>query len=316
MKKLITLFLLSCAALFLLCGCGGDKEAAAPETVTVTYVTAPLNLPSIVEKNQELFSKNLSELGVEKVDYSEITSGADQTQALASGDIQFLYAVGATSVILSAANGADIKIVSMYSRSPEAFCLYSNDDTISSPKDLAGKTIAGPAGTILHELLVSYLATAGMTIDDVNFVSMGIPDALSALSGGSADVAMLAGAAAYNAEAGGLHMVTNGTGLVDGTICCATTGAFYKEYPEVVNALLDAQSQAVDYIDSNFDDVAAMAADELDLSEKAVTDMAVYYDFDPQIRESDIVAMEQTMNFLLANDMIDNEVDVRSLIAE
>ena len=44
--------------------------------------------------------------------YAEITSGADQTQALAAGDVQVLYAVGATSVILSAANDADIKAVS------------------------------------------------------------------------------------------------------------------------------------------------------------------------------------------------------------
>jgi sulfonate transport system substrate-binding protein len=319
-KRIITVLIASCAVLFALSGCGGDstseETANTPETVAVTYVTSPLNLPSIVEKNQELFSGSLSEIGVEEVSYSEITSGADQTQALASGDIQFLYAVGATSVILSAANGADIKIVSMYSRSPEAFCLYSSDDAISSPEDLLGKTIAGPAGTILHELLVSYLATAGMTIDDVNFVSMGIPDALAALSGGSADVAMLAGAAAYNAEASGLHLVTNGKDLVDGTICCATTGEFYEQHPDVVAALLAAQSEAVGYIESNFDDVVTMATEELDLDEQAVSDMAAYYDFNPEIRESDIASMEKTVDFMLESDMIDNEVDIRSLIAQ
>ena len=53
-------------------------------------------------------------MGIE-VDYAELTSGADQTQALASGDVQVLYAVGGTSVILSAANGADIKVLNMYS---------------------------------------------------------------------------------------------------------------------------------------------------------------------------------------------------------
>ena len=40
--------------------------------------------------------------------------------------------------------------------------------------DLKGKKVAGPKGTILHELLVSYLNNAGMTEDDIEFMAMGI----------------------------------------------------------------------------------------------------------------------------------------------
>ena len=223
MKKLIALGLAACMT-FSLAGCSGSTgketavasaaetateastvaetsaEAADTETsidkLTVTYVTSPLNVPTIIEKDQGIFEK---ELGV-PVEYAELTSGADQTQALASGDVQVLYAVGATSVILSAANGADIKVLNMYSRSPKAFCMYSKDETLTTPESLKGKTIAGPTGTNLHELLVSYLAQAGMTLDDVNYVNMTIPDAKAGLDGGSVDVALLAGATAYNAE--------------------------------------------------------------------------------------------------------------------
>ena len=60
----------------------------------------------------------------------------------ASGDVQVLYAVGGTSVILSAANGADIKVLNMYSRSPKAFCMYSKDESLTTPESLRGKTIA------------------------------------------------------------------------------------------------------------------------------------------------------------------------------
>lgn len=200
MKKLIALGLAACMT-FSLAGCSGSagKETAAAsaaettaetsaeaetsakatadaetsiDKLTVTYVTSPLNVPTIIEKDQGIFEK---ELGV-PVEYAELTSGADQTQALASGDVQVLYAVGATSVILSAANGADIKVLNMYSRSPKAFCMYSKDESLTTPESLKGKTIAGPTGTNLHELLVSYLAQADMTLDDVNYVNMSIPD--------------------------------------------------------------------------------------------------------------------------------------------
>ena len=215
-----------------------DAEGSASDLdkLVFTYVTSPLNVPSIVEKDQGIFADTFGDMGI-SVEYAEITSGADQTQALASGDVQVLYAVGATSVILSAANGADIKVVDMYSRSPGAFCLYSKDESLTSPESLAGKTIAGPVGTNLHELLAAYLATADMTIDDVDYVNMSIPDALAGLEGGSLDVAMLAGPTAYQAEQAGYHLVADGEGLIDADIAVAVTGAFTRSIRRSLQSL-------------------------------------------------------------------------------
>ena len=309
---------IACAALALilictlaLTGCG-KKDTV--KDIVVTYVTSPLNIPSIVEKNHSIFAETMKEVGVESVSYSEITSGADQTQALASGDIHFLYAVGATSVILSAANDADIKIISMYSRSPKAFCLFSNDDTITTPEDLRGKTIAGPQGTILHELLVAYLATAGMTLADVSFVNTTIPDAMSAMMGGSVDCALLAGAAAYNTQAAGAHLVTNGDGLVEASICCATTQKFYDEHKDIVESFLQAQRNVLAFLKEDQELALQETADFLDLDIQAVRDMYDYYNFNMDIMDSDIAAMESTMRFMLENDMIEQEVDIESLV--
>lgn len=294
-----------------LTGCG--KQDALSE-ITVTYVTSPLNVPSIVEKNHSIFAENMKSLGIETVKYSELTSGADQTQALASGDIQFLYCVGATSVILSAANDADIKIISMYSRSPEAFCLFSNDANINSPEDLRGKTIAGPQGTILHELLVAYLASGGMTLNDVQYMNTTIPDGMAAMMGGSVDCALLAGAAAYNTQAGGAHLVTNGKGLVEATICCATTQKFYDEHKDVVDAFLEAQQAVLTFLKDNESTALQETADALDLDLQAVRDMYAYYDFDMTVRDSDIAAMEATMQFMLDTGMIENSVNISELV--
>ena len=303
-------------ALILICslaltGCG--KKDTVKDLV-VTYVTSPLNVPSIVEKNHSIFAETMKEVGVETVTYSEITSGADQTQALASGDIHFLYAVGATSVILSAANDADIKIISMYSRSPKAFCLFSNDSSITTPEDLRGKTIAGPQGTILHELLVAYLATGNMTLEDVSFVNTTIPDAMAAMMGGSVDCALLAGAAAYNTQAGGAHLVTNGDGLVEASICCATTQKLYDEHKDVVESFLKAQDRVMSFIKENQETALQETADYLDLEYKAVEDMFDYYNFNMEIMDSDIAAMEATMQFMLDNDMIEKAVDIEALV--
>ena len=339
MKKLIALGLAACMT-FSLAGCSGSTgketavasaaetaaeastvaetsaEAADTETsidkLTVTYVTSPLNVPTIIEKDQGIFEK---ELGV-PVEYAELTSGADQTQALASGDVQVLYAVGATSVILSAANGADIKVLNMYSRSPKAFCMYSKDETLTTPESLKGKTIAGPTGTNLHELLVSYLAQAGMTLDDVNYVNMTIPDAKAGLDGGSVDVALLAGATAYNAEQQGYHLVADGEGLISALIAVATTQKFYDEHPDVIKKLNAAQEEIASYMADNQEATMETVAAALDLDVDAVKEMYGFYDFSTEITDADKEGFQKTADFMYESGMIENELDVNTLFIQ
>ena len=340
MKKLIALGLAACMT-FSLAGCSGSAgketeaasvaettaeasteaetsaEAAADaetsvDKLTVTYVTSPLNVPTIIEKNQGIFEK---ELGV-PVEYAELTSGADQTQALASGDVQVLYAVGATSVILSAANGADIKVLNMYSRSPKAFCMYSKDESLTTPESLKGKTIAGPTGTNLHELLVSYLAQADMTLDDVNYVNMSIPDAKAGLDGGSVDVALLAGATAYNAEQQGYHLVADGEGLISALIAVATTQKFYDEHPDVIEKLNAAQDEIAAYMSDSQDETMETVAAALDLDVDAVKEMYGFYDFSTEITDADKEGFQKTADFMYESGMIENELDVNTLFIQ
>lgn len=312
-KKIFSFIMAVCIAVTALTGCGRDsKTEQLPEKLTFTYVTAPLNVPSIIEKEKAIFASAFKEMGID-VAYAELTSGADQTQALASGDVQVLYAVGASSVILSAANGADIKVINMYSRSPEAFCMYAKDNNITSPQALRGKTIAGPAGTNLHELLAAYLATADMTIEDVNYVNMTIPDAKAALDGGTIDVALLAGATAYQAEQQGYHEITDGEGLINAIIVVAVTNDFYEKYPEIIHKLEDAQKKIDEFIDENEDEAMRIVSNVLDLDVEAVEDMYDDYDFSTEITAEDKKGFQKTADFMYESGMIEEKLDVSIL---
>jgi len=296
-------------------GCGAKEKAELPEKLVFTYVTAPLNVPSIIEKEKGVFAKTFEDMGIE-VEYAEITSGADQTQALAPGDVQVLYAVGASSVILSAENDADIKVLNMYSRSPKAFCMYGKDSSLTSPESLRGKKIAGPAGTNLHELLVAYLATADMTIDDVEYINMTIPDSKAALEGGSIDIALLAGATAYAAQQQGLHLVADGEGFIDADIAVAVTDEFYHKYPEIIEKLSQAQEEIATFIQNNQAEVYEIVANALDLEVSAVEDMVQYYDFSTETTEKDKEGFKKTADFMFETGMIETELDVNTLFYE
>ena len=297
-------------------GCSSTNESNLEE-LTITHVTSPLNVPSIIQKNKNMFAEEFKANGKEMtVNYAEITSGADQTQALASGDVDILYAVGGTSVVSAAANGADIKILNMYSRSPKAFCLYSKDDSIKSAEDLRGKTIAGPTGTNLHQLLVAYLAEAGMTIDDVNYVNMKIPDAKAALDGGSVDAALVAGPTAYKSKQQGYHLVTDGEGLTDAVIAVAVREDFYNEHKDIIDMFMNAEDKIIEYMENNYDETMDIVATELDLDKSAVEEMYTQYDFNPEITEEDRAAFQNVADFMYDTGMIDTEFDTSSLFLD
>lgn len=300
--------------LFALMGCGGKKSEMI-DKVVMTYVTSPLNVPSVLDREKGYYEEAFQTLGVE-VEYSNLTSGSDQTAALASGDIQILNAVGGSSVLLAAANGADIAIISMYSTAPKAFAMFSNDDQIDSPEKLKGLTIAGPKGTNLHELLVAYLATAGMTVEDVDYVSMDIPSAVAALESGSIDVALAGGASAYNLEKAGVHKITDGEGLIAATIVTATSRKFAEAYPEVIEVFKKTQNEIVDEMNENQDEVLEITAKALDMDPDAVKEMYALYDFSTEITEEDLKLLMSTEKFLYESGMIENNVDVTTLPLE
>ena len=320
MKKWL-LSLLVLGSILVMAACGNDTDnsksndenAYTVDKVQATYVKAPLNVPSIVEKEKGFLTEAFAEEGIEFA-YSNLTTGPEQTQALASGDIQFLNAVGATSVISSASNGADIKIISMYSRSPKAFMLFGNAGDIKSPTDLVGKKVAGPKGTILHEMLIRYLATEGLTEKDIEFVQMDIPSAQAALVAGEVDFALLAGPTAYNMIQDGYEVVTDGEGLVDGTIVVATSEDFYSKNPDLVKKFLQVQQETLQYIDENYEEAMEITAKETGLPLDGVKEMYEMYDFNMDITQSDIESMQKTVQFMKENNMIENDVDIQSLI--
>lgn len=280
------------------------------DELNVTYVTSPLNVPSIVEKNNKIFQKHLP--GV-KINYKEITSGADQTQALASGDVDVLFGLGGSSAVLAKSNGQDLKVINMYSKAPEAFSMFSKDDSIKSQDDLRGKTIGGPVGTNLHQLLVSYLWLNGMKIDDVNFTNMSIPDAATALESGDLDVALLGGPAAYKAKENGFHEVVNGKELIDAIICMASNEKFIKEHPDVVKAIKEAHDEILGFMEEEPEETREIVKKELDLDDKAYDAMYPMYDFSNEIEEEDKKGFERTKDFMIDNGMIEKDFDVNEL---
>ena len=325
MKKTTKLLagLLALLLFAVVAGCGSApatpsapaKPAAAnPKSISLTYVKAPLNVPSIVEKKLGLFEKEFAKDKL-AVQYPEITVGSKQTEAMAAGSLDFAHALGGTSAILAAANGVDLKIIAIYSRAPKAFVVLTKGDKIQKVSDLKGKKVAGPKGTILHQLILAALAKEGLKPDDIQFVSMDLPSSAAALMNGSVDAALSAGPDAIRAEKAGARILTTGEGLVEATIVTAVRGEFLQKHPELVKRFLNTHNAAIEHMRSKPDEVLAMTAAETGLPAETVKLMLPLYDFSPTIKPSDIAELKRTQDFLLQNGMLKKSIEIEKMLA-
>ncbi|WP_270749784.1 NrtA/SsuA/CpmA family ABC transporter substrate-binding protein [Fusobacterium hominis] len=310
MIKKVLLGMMFC--ILFIVGCGKKEKV---ENINITYVKAPLNIPSILEKNMNMFDKEFEKDNI-KVNFYELTTGPEQTNALAAGELDFLHALGGTSAIIAASNGVDLKITNVYSRSPKGFMLLTKNSDINSAADLVGKKVAGPKGTILHQVLVGYLTKNGYKENDVEFINMKLPDAMAALETGNVDAALLAGPVALKAIKNGANVITDGEGLTQGLIVTAVSGKFLKENPDLVKRFVSTNEKAVNFIGTNFDETIDIVAKDVGLTKDQVMELYPLYDFNTKITPEDIKDLEDTQEFLIQNGMQKNKVNIQELIVK
>ncbi|WP_449240414.1 NrtA/SsuA/CpmA family ABC transporter substrate-binding protein [Desulfoscipio gibsoniae] len=323
MERIWKIVALVALAALLTAGCGGGQNGSPEQgtgsrevkNINISYVKLPLNIPSIIEKKTNLFEEEFQKDGI-NVTFPEITEGPKMTEALASGSLDFCNALGGTSAILAAANGVDLKVIGIYSRAPKAFTIMARDENIKSVSDLQGKKVAGPKGTILHQLLLASLEEKGSESGDVDFINMSIPHAMSALTAGDVDAALIAGPVVPQALEAGAHIIATGEGLLDATIVIAVSGDFLEQHPDLVKRYMKVHRQSIQYMEENLTDVYKMAAEETGISIETVKQMYGWHDFNPVITDQDITDLQKTQEFLQQAGMLTGTVNMDELIVD
>ena len=181
--------------------------ADMPKVINIAYVKAPFNIQNMVMKDQQLLEKAFEKHGT-KIVWHTISSGAKQTQAMAAGSLDVSAVMNTASLLAANGAGNKVVIVNGVAHPADVFAIVGKKGQKLSVKDLKGKKIAGPRGTVLHQTLVAALVKEGMTAKDVQFVSMDQPSAMSALMAGHVDAALLAASAVVKAQNQGCEVIT------------------------------------------------------------------------------------------------------------
>jgi len=307
-KSIMTVFSMVVVLMLAMAGFGVAGQPAPVKEINFSYVKSPFNLQIMIIKSQGLLEKEFEKDGV-KVNWHEITSGAKQAEAMAAGCLDIATVMNSTSALLANAGGNPVRIVGGVSRPSRTFAIVGGKNGPKTVAELKGKTVAGPKGTVLHQMLVAALDKEGLKESDIKFVSMGLPKARTAMLGGQVDAALLAGSLVISSVEAGASVVTTADGLVTPKLVSASRDAFASENPDLVARYLSVFRQAMDYMRQNPEKAIEIGAKEHGISLADGKTLAEWADFTDHLERKDIDSMRQDLVFLKKNGMLKRDVD-------
>jgi len=228
------------------------SAAFAQELRRIYYgtTTSTAHLPIWVAKDAGLFAKQ--GLNVEPI---HIRGGALITMGIMSGQLQFSGA-GAESIVAARIEGGDVVLLACPVDSDPVYLIARPE--IKSPAELKGKaTAVTRLGSTTHFYLRAALRQVGLDPEkDVTILQLGTgTEAVSAMEGGRISMAALTNRYAVPLIQRGwpVFVDLSKTDLVYPSSCVASSRAFVKAEPKLVEDFLRAYVDAIQLIkkDSN-----------------------------------------------------------------
>ena len=286
------------------CGGGGDAEDGAA-TLTIAHQYGMAYAPLQVMKEQGLIEKNYE--GEVNVEWSTLNSGAAINEGFLSGDID-VGAMGVAPAVTGITSGVPYKICSNMSAQPHK--IMTNDKSIKTLKDIGDEQIAlVNVGSIQHILLA--MAAEEQLGDahamDNNIAAMAHPDGYTALISGSVKCQLTTSPYTFKEEAEGMTEVEalqsvwpEGNSFI---VAVAST-ELKEENPELYDAVVAALAEAIDWINNNKEEAAAMLCENEGVDAET---MLTWLNDPACVFTTETKGIMDMATFMEENDFLENE---------
>jgi sulfonate transport system substrate-binding protein len=319
MKKNWNWILLITSVLFLTVEISACKKQKEVKEFRVAYVDSGGGFPNdilgvAIEKGY--LEKQLSGPGYTVKTIPFAGAGPAINEALASGGIDAAI-TGDVPAVLGKAHGIDTVLIGAEIAINDSALVVPEGSPANLIQDLKGKKVATLKGSYMHRVLVSMLEANGMAIADIEFVNATSPDAAAAIISKTVDGALLA-------QIQYAKVVTEGAGtaLLSGTENPDWKGGhsilvktdYLKKNPDAAVALLKALLEANEFAKNNRDEAINI------LAKSGVSVEAIKFlhpgkiDFNILGGNDILKAHQEILDFLLANDLADNNISIKDWI--
>lgn len=233
------------------------------------------------------------ELGV-KVNWVSFSAGTAMSAAMASGDVHISFSQGLTPFLVATAAGQDLQIVDIavtYSDNDNCVVRSELEITAENAKELEGKEVGVPLGTMAHSGFLTQMAHFGVDTDTMSIVDMDPESSAAAFANGNLDMVCGWGGALRRMKEYGAPLLEGQAKMdVVGKVFDVTSvpTEFAEENPELLTKFLamTAKMNAMyaEDPDSMIGDIATAAGQELD-DAKAVIGVFAFPDIETQLSD-------------------------------
>lgn len=252
------LVLTGCAA-----GEGSALDAAAPDsgkwsadTLNIDFAT--YNPLSLIIKKEGWIEKALGD--DVKVNWIQSAGSNKANEALRAGAIDVGSTAG-SAALLARSNGSPIKAIDIYSQPNWAAIAVPKGSEITDVAGLKGKSIAATKGTDPYFFLLQSLATANLSLSDVDVQNLQHADGKTALESGAVDAwSGLDPLLSTSVATAGSKIIYDNIDFNSYGFLNATE-SFLAKSPDLAQVVVNAYEKARAYAIANPDDAAAVLAD-------------------------------------------------------
>lgn len=296
MKKSIIILLALAMTLAMFAGCGGKtaETSAEPSAETSAAPVSPaaqvsVNVAGLAGPSSIGMIKMISEKALNSeayaVNYSVAAAPDELTAKLISGEVQLAALPTNSAAVLYNKTGGQVQFLALNTLG--VLYLVGKDASITSLKDLAGKTVTLSGSGAVPEYAVQYILDKAGIKDQVtlNF----LPDHASvaqALLGGNADLVILpqpfvTQVTTKNPELKILADVTkdwneaSGGESVLSMGCLVVNTAFASENPQFISDFLTQYEASVKFVNDNPAQAAKLVSEAGIIADAAVTEKAI-----------------------------------------
>ncbi|XME02803.1 ABC transporter substrate-binding protein [Lachnospiraceae bacterium C1.1] len=295
---------LATAMLLSLTACG--KSEAKISEISIACQNGLAYAPLKVMEANKLIEKYEPDV---KVNWQTLNSGSAINEGLTAGAIQF-GGMGLGPAITAITSGIPVKIASAMSSQPHK--IMTNRADINSLTDIKAedKIALVNIGSFQHILLA--MAAEKNFGDahalDNNIVAMSHPDGMAALESGSVDCQLTTSPYIYKeAENSNLHEVEGLSDVwPDGNSFIVFVGSesLKEKDPELYENVVKALQDAIDWINENPDEAAALLCNELDVDEATAKE---YLTAEGAVYSSECKGVMQYADFMASNGFLEND---------
>jgi sulfonate transport system substrate-binding protein len=273
-------------------------------------------IPLYVAKEKGWLDEAMAEVGV-TVHWHSFDSGPPINESLLSGESD-VGVLGDVPTVFAIALGQDNVIIATAAQAADSYAvLVPADSDITDVSQLKGRRFATVIGTTAHNLMDKYLASGGLTVNDIKFVNVNNGDIANALKYGEADAAATWEPTVTRlSDSGAVRILGEGSdcGLA-GTNTLVARGDFARQNPELVRIINDQYRRGAEALAAGLDDETAEAiAEYMKLDGSQIEALLPKFDYTVDITREDIDSLNDTIRFLYKVKQIPEVYDISDYI--